>query len=317
MRTSELHALAEPSEWKWLGLVLLDWLVIAVAMLMAAWLDHPVAFVLAAFTIAVKQHALAILAHDGAHRLVSRTRWLNDLLTNLFCFWPLGFPLGGYRRFHFQHHRCTGTPEDPELIHKRIFKQWDVPTTSGKLSAHVLTDLLGAGIPHLAMAAYLTRAVSFLDGSAPVLFWLVITLIAWQGGVVWIIILWWASLLLCLWPIFRLRMWTEHAGTSATHRITAGLFARMCIVPHRTYMHWEHHEFPMIPCWNLPRVRRLVPGPQILSLPQLFQTLKNPSKDSVVHSRESFPQDIPSKAVHEWHPSETYSKSSIRPSSAT
>lgn len=181
MTTSTLHELAQPSEWKWLGLVVLDWLVIAVAMLIAAWLNHPAAFVFASVTIAVKQHALAILAHDGAHRLVSRTRWLNDVLTNLFCFWPLGFPLEGYRRFHFQHHRLTGTPQDPELIHKRVFKQWEVPTTSCKLSAHVLSDLLGGGIPHLAMAAYLTRAVSFLDGAVPLLFWLVISLIAWQG----------------------------------------------------------------------------------------------------------------------------------------
>ena len=278
MTAREMTELAEPNEWKWLGLVLLDWLVIAAAILIAAWLNHPAVFILASLTIAVKQHALAILAHDGAHRLVSRTKWLNDLLTNLFCFWPLGFPLAGYRRFHFQHHRRTGTPEDPELIHKRVFRQWELPTSSRQLGAHVLTDLLGAGIPHLAMAAYLTRAVSFLDGITPLLFWLVMSMIAWQAGYVSIIILWWASLLFCLWPIFRLRMWTEHVGTSGSHRIAAGLVARACIVPHHTYMHWEHHEFPMIPCWNLPRVRRLVLAPPIISLSQLFQRLKKAPK---------------------------------------
>ncbi|WP_447978371.1 fatty acid desaturase [Candidatus Nitrospira bockiana] len=277
-----ISQLAEPDEWQWVRRALLDWAVIVAAVVVTGWLDHPVAFVLAALIIAVKQHALAILAHDGAHRLVSRNRRLNDLLTNLFCFWPLGFPLEGYRRFHFQHHRATGTDQDPELIHKRAFGQWEVPITSRQLTMHALTDLLGAGIPHLAMAAYLTRAVSFVDGIMAPLFWLVTGTVAWLAGQAWIVILWWASLLFCLWPIFRLRMWTEHGGTHGTHRISAGLLARALILPHNTYMHWEHHEFPMIPCWNLPRVRDLIAAPTITSLPHLFRALRQPAAPDTV-----------------------------------
>lgn len=203
---AQLAQLTAVAPLPWLKRVLADWAVIVVAYLIAWWADHPAGFLLVMPIIAVQQHALAILAHDGAHRLVSRTRWLNDFLTNLFCFWPLGFPLGGYRRFHFQHHRETGTADDPELRHKQVFKQWALPLRPAKLAAHITTDVLGGGIPHLVMAAYLTRAVGLVDGLLPILFWTILGLSAWALDSLWIVGLWWASLIFCLWPIFRLRM---------------------------------------------------------------------------------------------------------------
>src|SRR5207245_10893270 len=94
-------------------------------------------------TIGTRQHALAMLGHDGTHYHVSRAKRLNDVLTNLFAAWPLAFSSSGYRRWHLEHHRTVGTGADPELMMYRMFgKKWSPDASPRKL---FLTDLIGLG----------------------------------------------------------------------------------------------------------------------------------------------------------------------------
>jgi len=51
------------------------------------------------------------------------------------------------------------------------------------------------------------------------------------------------------------------------HRIHAPWYLRFWLLPHNTWYHYEHHHFPQVPCWNLPKVRALVgPVPEIQPL---------------------------------------------------
>ena len=114
----------------WLADAALDWLVIAAAVAMIQLWPHVYTVLAGILIIGNRQHALAILGHDGTHYTLSRNAALNDFLTNLFCFWPLGLTVSGYRALHYAHHKNTGMENDPELGHKRMRSpQWDLPAT--------------------------------------------------------------------------------------------------------------------------------------------------------------------------------------------
>jgi fatty-acid desaturase len=152
---------------RWLRRALLDWVIIILCFRAAHWsLFETTSLLLRVATlvplvvvIAARQHALGILAHDGAHRLICRSHFLNDFLANFLCEWPLMSNLGGYRAFHFEHHRKVGTPEDPELIYKN--NQW-------RISQHTCAGAVaGSDSPLEVCALYRRRLRWCCSSSSP------------------------------------------------------------------------------------------------------------------------------------------------------
>lgn len=277
MRNAAYKTLSKkkPSKLKlspWLWRVLADWFIIALCFTASHSIfvsTLPIGVKICAvfpliIVIGARQHALAILGHDGAHRLITRHPLLNDLLTRLLCVYPLGMNLGGYRNFHFSHHRTVGTPADPELIHKNhryrllgipVWAQWSAPTRIWQLCLSVLGDFLGGSIPHLGMAMYLTRKSSLIEKVAPIFFIGGVTLLCFWLKALWIVGLWFGCLVTSYWAMFRLRIWTEHVGTRHTQLVTANFWQRFLFLPHNTDHHFEHHGHPTAPFWALPKIR--------------------------------------------------------------
>ncbi len=80
-----------------------------------AW-NIPV-FVTAIILVGALQHRLAGLGHESAHYSFSRNRFLNDLIPDIFCMFPLLTTIHFYRLFHLGHHQFTNDPErDPDLL---------------------------------------------------------------------------------------------------------------------------------------------------------------------------------------------------------
>src|SRR5271154_6437913 len=120
--------LSRRTAWPWLRDAVLDWAVVLGTMGIVHAFSNPLTWLLGLLIIGNRQHALAILGHDGTHFTLSHNRRLNDCLTNLIAFWPIGLTVSGYRTLHFKHHKHTGTEGDPELGHKRSRSpQWDLP----------------------------------------------------------------------------------------------------------------------------------------------------------------------------------------------
>ncbi len=268
--------LSHPRVDRWLRAAVIDWTVIITVFVVVARIDHPLAYGLAIVPLGSRQQGLGALFHDAAHRLVTRHRALNEILGNVLAAWPLGLTLGGYRRYHFAHHRHLGTEFDPEVAHKRGVPQWPLPASPLRTARDFASDLIGGGVPHLVAAGSLTRPVSFAETAGIGLFWLAILFIAWQLHVVWIPILWIASIATVFWSGVRLRIWTEHLGTKDTHRIAVPVWLQHLIMPHDIGLHWEHHHFPSVPFWNLHKLRALLPpghdgAPPLVSLSSLLR----------------------------------------------
>jgi fatty acid desaturase len=266
-----LARLRRPGKYRWLAGVTLDWAVIVVALLAAAWIRRPGAYLLTMLVVGNRQHALAIIGHDGAHRSVCRARFANDALTCLLCFWPLGLGLDGYRKHHYTHHRHTGTATDPELHYKGWgAPQWDLPTSRGRFAALLVRDLLGLSPQSLLNLRRTIPALSVRDVVGPVLWWAVALTLLFRAGHAWVALLWAGSLATSYWATFRVRVWTEHMGTGGTHRISATWWQRLLFAPHNTWCHWEHHRWPSLPSASLPAARALDPRPEAIPLCQLF-----------------------------------------------
>lgn len=92
----------------------MQWLLIVFAVFFAKWASSWLAYSISIVWIATRQHALLVLMHDASHYLISRRRWLNDTVGNLFLAFPLSVCVSRYRRHHLLHHRHLNTELDPE-----------------------------------------------------------------------------------------------------------------------------------------------------------------------------------------------------------
>jgi fatty acid desaturase len=281
--------LSRPQTFRWLGAALFDWGLIALAMAgayfalqyaQASRFSPPsgILFIfvcgLAIMVIGNRQHAIAILGHDGGHGLASSTRWVNDLLTEVFCFWPLNVGLGGYRAFHFKHHKTFGSAEDPELPHKRAnAPRYDLPKTPREIFTYFWKDSIGLGIKEdLMLFELISGREGPLDVIGPIFWWGITLALLWTYGLWWLLILWFLALGSFFWATFRLRIWTEHMGTPDVHRISATWWQRALFVPHNTWYHFEHHRATTIPFWNLPKARGLNKEDSIKTIEELFES---------------------------------------------
>jgi fatty acid desaturase len=268
----KLAPYAKPSVWRWLVRAAIDWAVIALDLWGVRRWNHPVGYFLGLIVLASRQHALSILGHDGAHFGISKRRKVNDSLASLLAMWPLGSGLDGYRKFHFLHHAATGTDKDPELTHKRwAAPQWSLPMTRGRMGRYLIRDLMGFAVIDIIRIIRIVKPASRRDQLGPMLWWTVALAVLFLTGQLWIAAMWFGATISAFWAIFRLRMWTEHTGTSATHRTSAQWWERALFVPHNTWCHYEHHRWPSIPCWNLPQLRRLDTNVPVISIAQLWR----------------------------------------------
>lgn len=164
-----LQALRAPSVWRFIGAVLLNYSLIAAAILCATrvlqWsagfntsastvtsgLLGATVVVVAVILIAARQHALLVLMHEGAHRSISRNRLVNDTLSDLLCGAPLLVSTRSYRTAHLAHHQHLNTERDPDWCRKvdnnEERKQWLFP--ANQPLAQLLAALYGHSVTYL------------------------------------------------------------------------------------------------------------------------------------------------------------------------
>ncbi len=312
----QLRRLMQPSLFQWGIRTASDWAIAIIPMAVAGyawnqgyWWCWP-AFAVAVLCAGLAQHRLALMAHDGSHRQASRNKRLNDFLVGMFTLWPFANPVGGYRRFHFNHHRYLNTEGDPELHHKqKSSPAWDLPSGRQMIVRRFLEDI---SLQHVKELYHLSQnarpGTSKIDRLLPTGWWLCAFSVIAYSGQWWILPVWFLATAIVFWPIFRLRIWTEHVGTHDVHRVHVPWYLRFWLVPHNTWYHYEHHHFPQVPCWNLPKVRQLVgPIPEILPLYDVIRSYdSSPAIGSGAPTRklgETLPQFDPRKVAEiptEW-----------------
>jgi fatty acid desaturase len=252
------------------------WGVIFAAAAMAmAW---PITIPLAVMIIGARQLGLAILMHDAAHGALHPNLKVNDFLGDRMT--PGG--LFEYRAYHLGHHKYAQQAEDPDLGLSAPF-----PITRQSLRRKIVRDLTGQTHFKQRWAPFFKRLAhpqpgerrlaiirKFIVGrwrffagaaitiglTAPFGYWW-----AWP-------VLWWLPQATWYPMITRLRNIAEHACVAkdepdplrharTTH---ANLLERAFLAPYWVNYHCEHHMFMHVPCYNLPRTRRLLKAKGVL-----------------------------------------------------
>jgi fatty acid desaturase len=266
------------SSWKGLALVAHCWAVIGLswaAVIAAVHFFGPIGLlglIIAVPVIGGRQLGLGILQHDAAHGALHPSAKVGDWVSNWVC-------LNGverYRKYHLQHHKFAQQAEDPDLGLSAPF-----PITPVSLRRKIVRDLTGQTWFKQRFGDFGKRLAARKAGE-PVLpivgheiakqrRWLLV-----NGAVILVSSLlgyWWAWFALWLLPkatwqmmITRFRNIAEHALVAknepdplrharSTH---ANWLERIIIAPYYVNYHCEHHMFMHVPCWNLPRVQRLL-----------------------------------------------------------
>ena len=292
----ELAALTELRDARSLGAIALTIGTIALAAAFGMWAWPGPGVALAVIVIGIQQHALFILAHDAAHYRLFRSRPVNDGVGRAIGM-AGGISMCTYRVIHRLHHNNLYTDEDPDTaIHGGY------PRGVAYLFKKLGEDLLGLnawktfayffGSP--AINRETNRAARPLDDTSPALRaaarrdrWLVvafhvaapITFLALGGlhALALYLVLWVLPGLTVLQVILRLRAIAEHgavtdlsspltaARCNRTRGSPANWIGRLVLFPHHVNYHLEHHLYPAVPHYNLPRLHRLLESKGVLA----------------------------------------------------
>ena len=123
-----------------------------------AWAWNVPVFVTAIILIGGLQHRLAGLGHESSHYSFMRNRYLNDLIPDIFCMFPLMTTIHFYRLFHLGHHQFTNDPErDPDLLNLGHGKRADdFPMSRKRFITRVYFAFVGRAdsVPALPVGVY-------------------------------------------------------------------------------------------------------------------------------------------------------------------
>jgi fatty acid desaturase len=80
---------------------------------------------LAIMLVGAGQHQLSGLAHEGVHHILFRNRYLNELVSDWFCLFPLFSSTHHYRLQHLAHHQFVNDPvRDPDVSQLQTSGHW-------------------------------------------------------------------------------------------------------------------------------------------------------------------------------------------------
>ena len=181
----------------------------------------------------------------------------------------------GYRDFHFAHHHSVGTINDPELAHKKMnAPDFDLPITKTKMILYFFKDLFCFSPLEVLQLISFILPKKKIQMLLPNLFLAAIIIPLIYYGFLWVLILWFIANITSFWAFFRIRIYIEHIGTNATHRIQSNPILNFIFFPYGADTHWEHHEWPQMLWYHRIKARTLVSSPPLISINNLFETYK-------------------------------------------
>ena len=284
LSTTELRALSQVNERRSIGLLVLDWLVIFAAILMASHSYDPLIWIVAIVVVARQQHALGVLMHDACHFRLLRSKSANDFVGHWFCAAPLFFSLKTYRFLHLTHHKDPMGPGDPDLainggypIEKESFKRKITRDLTGRTFTKIV-KFYTAVPPNVTLESSWWARYPIPSG---ILFnVLLFKLIDLMAGPTAFFVFWLLPLVTLLPFMLRIRALAEHAGfepnpdQSQNARTMLPSWQTWLMAPHNVNYHVEHHLYPSITFFRLPEAHRTLKSRGAIPADRQFSSYK-------------------------------------------
>jgi fatty acid desaturase len=281
--TLQLHKV---STFKGLLSILQEWLIIiGIAWICEMYFSWPL-YLLAVVIIGARLLALGLIMHEAVHNLISKNTFINDWSAEIFCSWPLLVSMRSYKAKHLAHHAWLNTEKDPDFIAK-FDKYWRFPMQLKQFIKLVLTQISGLGI-FKSLAVMSSQQMKSQKAKIPT--WYRIIRILYYVSILFLFIYLGKGLILLKYWLIPFLTWTqvanrfrriaEHSGIngknpSLTTRTTIhGFLGRFLLAPKNISYHNEHHLYPGIPCYNLPKMHN--------------EIMKNEDLKSQIHVSNSY-----------------------------
>lgn len=268
----EAQTLSQLNVAKSFGAISLTWLLIVFSIYFSTEVNSYVVYFVTVFFISTRQHALLILAHEGTHRRLFKSKKVNDWATEFFTAYPLLVQMRTYRKMHLQHHQFTNTEKDDSWIHRAPHKEWQFPMSPSDLWKHYKKFLFGHGIKDMLVfwrhfsglsRKHLTKTNNYLKVLPQALFYLLTILVFYYYDSFDVLFLYWILPAITFLPILmRIRDIGEHFGLphehelNTTRNITCSITEKMIFAPFSVSLHLDHHLFPSVPFYNLPKLHK-------------------------------------------------------------
>ncbi len=273
IKDHDLKPLFKTHAWRHALDMLFDWTIIGLTIYACIQYFHPLLYLLAVVIIGARMHALAILMHDATHfRFLKNRKW-NDLLSNWLIMFPIFTSIETYRDNHLRHHRHLNTDHDPDWIAKLGKREFSFPQSKREFILTVLS--------YFALYQGIKDAIWFLKrfgrpqkGGGPkikqpkgrlIFYVLLFTGLTLVGGWSYYLLLWVVPYLSTFFMFQYIRSVAEHFGELAydhlltsTRSVKTNWLERFFISPHHVGYHLEHHLYPGVPYYNLPKLHDLL-----------------------------------------------------------
>ena len=273
---AQLKQLSVLQPWRAVLATAEEWAIIAAAIALSMLYWHPALYVLAVLFVGSRQHALLILGHDASHYRILKTRWLNDLFSNVFLMWPTFASVEAFRKFHGTHHQYTNLEMDGnrQLWHTHnadgeLAPEWVFPKTRTGLAMMILRRaafLTGIGwILRGLIGASLIPSPPWMRATRLAFYLSIATALTVFGG--WTAFLMYWIVPFCTWQIAvqYMRLICEHSAVeseeeeySVTRTTLPTWLEALFVLPRNVGYHLEHHWYPSVPFYRLPELHRLL-----------------------------------------------------------
>lgn len=250
-----------------------DWALIFLILAIVFYYPHWWSIGIAIPVIGAIQYNLLVLLHDAQHGLLSRQRRLNDLLATWLLAAPFGVVFSKSRLVHMRHHQHLGLSEADPDYPLYCTKDPAPKDTFQQFILHFLRQVLWAKLTRVFLAApnknneVAVKPVSNNTSEA-------VAVLVCQAVIFLLFLLtgyWHAYFYLWLLPLITvatflndMRIFCEHSNPQDEAHASKGLLIsyisnpveRFFFGPHHMNYHAEHHFFPYVPHYHLPKIRK-------------------------------------------------------------
>ena len=245
-----------------------NWMVIIATAWLSIQFFHPLLYVGAVIIIGARMHALAILMHDASHyRFMKNKKW-NDILTNVTTMYLVFSSIEKYRQNHLRHHMHLNTEEDPDWLAKLGRQEFTFPKTKREFLGTLLSYFfLYRGVMDAIWIFGRFKAPAKGKGAEnkvlKIGFYLVLATVLTLTGAWSYYLLYWVIPYFSTFFMFQyIRSVAEHFGdldhdhllTSTRTLVQLRAWEKFLFAPHNVGYHLEHHLYPGVPFYSLPRL---------------------------------------------------------------
>jgi len=277
--------LLKRNDMKGLTTILFVWSWIFLAFALSYFYPNILSFIVSILILGGQQLACSVIMHDTSHKSLFRTSKMNDFFGKWFGGYPVLSDMLRYRPYHVKHHIHTGLEEDPDINLTTGY-----PAGKMSLMRKILRDLSGiTGIKttiavimmHLnylefdqgnnpqkidqssrSWGTFFKTAIYNLSGPfvSNLLLFLILSIFDPRLYLLWVIA-YFTTFQFCV----RVRSIAEHSMVDDrqnpyinTRTTYANWIEKMLFAPLNVNYHLEHHMLMGVPCYNLPKMHKLI-----------------------------------------------------------